>query len=184
MHNRSHGPSSLPEEAPPPTQCKHTCRSECSPFVRQEILDLGLATVFANPIHQRRRLHNNSCTLHNSSATAAARTATRLAGLRPRSHPSAWHCKLRGSRGAPTLPREQRTRHYHCAGPDKSEKPATPETDEAARQIFWRAHTVHNEDSLARFTRRHSNTQQAHTREYTRARVPREHVGLSITKED
>jgi hypothetical protein len=55
---------------------------------------------------------------------------------------SAYHIKLRRSQGAPTLPREQRARHHHSSGPDNGETPATPETDEAARQISWRHYTV------------------------------------------
>jgi hypothetical protein len=186
MHNRSYRPSSLAEEAPSPTQCKHTCRSERSLFVHGEIQDHRLAIPLAPHIHEQRhcRFHNKPCTLHNRSATAAARTATSLAGRRSLPHLSACHEKLQGTRGAPTLPREQRTRHYRCTGPDRGERSATPEMDEPGRQIFWRAHTVHNEDSFARLARRHLSTQIAHTSKYTRARFSRQHVRQSITKED
>ena len=72
----------------------------------------------------------------NSNQTASYQTANRWHIL------FAYHISLRRSQSAPTLPREQRTRHDHGTWPDNGETPATPETDEAARQISWRHYTA------------------------------------------
>lgn len=89
--------------------------------------------------------HEHTSPLQNPSATAT-RTATRSAGFQPPTNPPSISHQLMRNQSAPTLPREQRTRHYQSTGWDKGEKAANPETDDAARQMPWRLHTIHLRD--------------------------------------
>jgi hypothetical protein len=89
--------------------------------------------------------HEHTSPLQNPSATATL-TATRSAGFQPPTNPLSISHQLMRNQSAPTLPREQRTRHYQSTGWDKGEKAANPETDDAARQMPWRLHTIHLRD--------------------------------------
>jgi hypothetical protein len=89
--------------------------------------------------------HEHTSPLQNPSAIATP-TATRSAGIQPLANPLCIPRQLMRNQSAPTLPREQRTRHYQNTGSDKGEKAANPETDDAARQMPWRLHTIHLRD--------------------------------------
>ena len=183
MQNRSHGSNSLAEEAPPPTQCKHTHQSEHSLFVHHEVQELRPATLYT--------------AFTNSDSVSFTKTQARYTILLPPPPPppeqrpdwqAASSCHIlpagrfepRRIQGAPTLRVciEQRTRHYNCAGPNKGEKPETPETDSAVKaDLSRRSYNAHQ-----RLFRERQNLEHRTRESATRAQVPRRHIRRSTTK--
>lgn len=185
MQNRSHGSSSLAEEAPPPTQCKHTH------------IEASTVSLFTT----RTKNFNSPDTLYtafiNSDSVSFTKTQARYTILLPPPPPppeqrpdwqaaSSCHIlpagrfELRRIQGAPTLRVciEQRTRHYNCAGPNKGEKPETPETDSAVKaDLSRRSYNAHQ-----RLFRERQNLEHRTRESATRAQVPRRHIRRSTTK--